>query len=204
MADKIFPQNRNILFPETISESTRVHNGLRQHFPEGVQTWCLHWPIGLCLSVGWCTHEIITGQIVHTDVNADNECRQPWKSGNGKLQGWMFGFVILPSASCHHGCEDLDQVASITWHQIWRLQRSKSSSPTPKSRSNWMSWLQKAFSTQATSPKQHKRTPFVLPVSAMCQLREPVVQWLTDIISAPAWYPNRTIRYLVITLRKVR
>ena len=30
---------------------------------------------------------------------------------------------------------------------------------------------EKAFSTQATSPKQHRRTPLPLPVSAMCQLR---------------------------------
>ena len=35
--------------------------------------------------------------------------------------------------------------------------------------------LTEAFSTQATSQKQHRRTPLPLPVSAMCQLRLPVV-----------------------------
>ena len=40
-----------------------------------------------------------------------------------------------------------------------------------KTRSNWMPCLQKAFSTQATSPNQHRRTPLPLPVSSMCQLR---------------------------------
>ena len=85
---------------------------------------------------------------------------------------WLIG--TSPTASIPSGGRrDQDQVASINWHSICRLQRSKSSSPTPKTRSNWMTCLQKAFSTQATSPKQHicRRTPWQLPVSAMCQLR---------------------------------
>ena len=45
----------------------------------------------------------------------------------------MFDIGTSPTASIpSRGRRDQDQVASINWHPIFRLQRSKSSSPTPK------------------------------------------------------------------------
>ena len=48
---------------------------------------------------------------------------------------------------------DLDQVASINWHTIRRLQRSKSSSPTPKT----SAYRRHSRPARATSPKQDSR-----------------------------------------------
>ena len=111
-----------------------------------------------------------------------------------------------PTASRHsRGRRDQDQVAYINWHHICRLRRSKSASSPPKTRSNWMSCLQKAFSIQATSPKQHRRTPLPFPVSAMYSWDN---RWFDDwptwyqLYTRGGWYPNRTTRYLVITLKR--
>ena len=106
-------------------------------------------------------------------------------------------FIGPLTASRHsRGRRDQDQVASINWHPICKLRRSKSSSPTPKTRSNYR-WHSQPMLLHRSNTDAH-------PYDCRCPRCVSWDNWSLRLLhTRGGWYPNRTTRHLVFTLRQV-
>ena len=120
-----------------------------------------------------------------------------------KLSSSCFIGPSLTASRHSRGRRDQDQVASINWHPICKLWRSKSSSPTPKqdpTECHDYRWHSQPMLLNRSNTDAH-------PYDCRCpRCASWDNRWSEDwptrslLHTRGGWYPNRTTRHLVFTL----